>query len=151
MSWYIKFDISKPSFKWMASTRDLWFPIVKTDSWPPSFSNEYSKCSSNFKRLLSKKTLEEVFLMVDWIILQDITTGFLATTGHRYSQSWCVCVCRPRPKNNPDQSQLSTSVAYYDDIRPMFWNQTNASLFIFLYNDNKYGSLGHTLDVRQPF
>ena len=43
MSWYIKFDISKPSFKWMASTRDLWFPIVKTDSWPPSFSNEYSK------------------------------------------------------------------------------------------------------------
>ena len=97
--------------------------------------------------MLSRKTLEEVFLMVDHISLQEITSGFLATTGHRYSRG----VCRPRPKNNPDQSQVSTSVAYYDDIRPMFWNQTNASLFIFLYNDNKYGSLGHTLDVRQPF
>ena len=60
-------------------------------------SNEYSKCSSNFKRLLSKKTLEEVFLMVDHISLQDITSGFLATTGHRYSSGVVVwCVCRPR-------------------------------------------------------
>ena len=130
----------------------LMISYCKNGFMTTKLSNEYSKCSSNFKRLLSKKTLQEVFLMVDHISLQEITSGFLATTGHRYSSGvvwWCVC--RPRPKNNPDQSQVSTSVAYYDDIRPMFWNQTNASLFIFLYNDNKYGSLGHTGDVTQHF
>ena len=68
----------------------LMISYCKNGFMTTKLSNEYSKCSSNFKRLLSKKTLQEVFLMVDHISLQEIT--FLQQQASD-TAVWCGVVC----------------------------------------------------------